>query len=168
MITDVIFEDRLSELVDKLPPLVDAKGNSFVINFDWGTSEILNKYIANNNDVYPLVWLIPTKVKEYSRTKTVSANCRIVILNIANNVNEFNRTIYNTEFKNVLNPIKVNLINSLKRSSASFIGFDREIERIPNFSIKKDDKGATIAIVNAITIDAEISFNNNCLKEFNL
>lgn len=159
----VVFEERLGEIVDQLPEM-DLFGNSYPVRYNWGTQDVLNKFLINNSKVYPLVWLIPPSVDESEDTATISSNCRIVIATLSDKKERFNPFIYKTDYDNLLNPIKNNLIKALAKSSISEINH-RRVKREPNYSVSKNNKGATIAVWNAILIDIKIVFNDNCLKK---
>ena len=54
----ITFEESLGKIVQLLPN-VTIGVNNYPINYNWGTQELLNKYlIKNKENSYPLIWLI--------------------------------------------------------------------------------------------------------------
>lgn len=172
----IVFEEQLERIVNVLPPLVDDKGNTFPVIYDWGTVEVLNKFLAlpTNQSKYPLIWLATAKDKNNLREPNVSRRARIVIATRSLNSDEFNRFQYQNDFKLILQPILDNLLYALSNSGISrYDDTDFETERVPNYSVTyredKENKTKTnqIDIWNAITLDATITFSgtSDCLKQ---
>ncbi len=172
----IVFEEALEAIVDTLPPLVDANGTSFPIIFDWGTIEVLNKFLLlpTNQSKYPLIWLSSAKDKNDNREPSVTRRARIIIATRSLNSDEFNRYQYRNDFKEILQPILDNLLFALNVSGISrYDDRDFETERVPNYSVtyreNSEDKTKSnqIDIWNAITLDATITFTNNgaCIQQ---
>ena len=54
----ITFEESLGKLVQLLPN-VTIGATDYTIKYNWGTQELLNKYlITNKENAYPLIWLI--------------------------------------------------------------------------------------------------------------
>tara|TARA_R110002049_G_C9177884_1_gene563259 strand:- start:19072 stop:19563 length:492 start_codon:yes stop_codon:yes gene_type:complete len=162
----MLLETRVRELIDQLPAYTDSLGQVFNIKYDHGTKDVFNKYL-NENDEFPLVWLVPSPYSENNRSKIIKADVRFFIAIQSDKVDEFNTVIFETDYKTCLEPIKDNLIKALDKSTISSIEDDIRVSNEPNYSFKKDEKGATVSTLNVIVIDATITINNNCLKTIN-
>lgn len=166
----IVFEEKFRELIALLPAHTQG-AIEFPIRYDWGTIDVLNKFLIlpENVSKYPLIWLITGKDTEDYISKTVTRKARFVIATRSNDVDQFNQTQYQTDFKNILIPVYSNLVTLLERSGITNIlnqSIDKEL--VPNYSISNNDKGL-IAIWNAIVVDAEIEINgkrciNNNIK----
>jgi hypothetical protein len=162
----ISFEEKIRELVALMPPLVIESG-SYPIRYDWGTVDVLNKFLILKENVskYPLIWLVTGSREEDRIFKTIFSKARFIIATRAGNVDEFNSYQYQNDYLKVLIPVYDNFIKLLERSSISTILSDKhESEIIPNYSLNKDDKGL-ITVWNALVIDIELEIDNErCLK----
>lgn len=157
----ITFEETLGKLINLLP-VVTIGSNDFPIQYNWGTQEVLNKYlITNKENSYPLVWLIVGRDTNDIKGKNISRNARIVIATRSMNKEEFNEFQFQTYYKEILYPVQQNLIKVLERSGISSIIEDTyNSEFVPNYSFN-DDNGTLIDIWNAIVLNIEISFNTD-------
>lgn len=164
----IVFEERLAELFDLLPVVTDANSNTYKPMFNWGTQDVLNKYLTlpSQQSKYPLIWLVngndlyDTMAKEVRRQ-----NARLVIAMRSDKVDEFNPFIYETDYKMILNPLLENVLTALNGSSISYL-YESEytVKRVPNYSVNDTgEKSGTVDIWNAITLDCSISINDQCL-----
>jgi len=166
----IVFEEKLGDILDLLPVVKDANDNEFKPFYNWGTQDVLNKYltIEKNQLNYPLIWLVNGK-DEYDefRQKAKRNNARLVIAMHSDKVDEFNPFIYQTDYKMILNPLLDNIIKALERSNISNIyEGSYSIERLPNYSVtSRGDKNKTVDIWNAIVFDCSIEINSKCLKQ---
>lgn len=166
----IVFEEKFRELIALLPPHTQG-AIEFPIRYDWGTIDVLNKFLLlpENVSKYPLIWLITGKDTEDYISNTVTRKTRFVIATRSNDSDKFNETQYQTDFKNILIPVYSNLVTLLERSGITNIinqSIDKEL--VPNYSLKDNGKGL-ITIWNAIVVDAEIEINgkrciNNNIK----
>jgi hypothetical protein len=158
----ITSEETLGRLVDLLPPLTDANDNDFKVHYNWGSQEVLNKYLKMYKDaVYPLVWLINSNNTENEQTKRINRNARIVIATKSFAVNEFNPYQYENDFLKVLNPVKKNLIKAIRSSGITQLNNeDYNYSFIPNYSFE-DNEGTLIDVWNAIVIDLDIEFRTD-------
>ena len=76
----IVFEEKLRELVALMPNNVNANG-SFDIRYDWGTIDVLNKFLVLKESVskYPLIWLVTSKDTDDLLRNRVTRNARFVI-----------------------------------------------------------------------------------------
>lgn len=155
----ISFEKQLERIVAVLPSYY---GNA--IKYGWGDIEQLNQVLTtrNANTHYPLIWL-NLGVDRFDRLeKTVTRNAIILIaVNVAREtLADLNPTIQSKYFETCLEPITENLIQALESSGISQIMNNPiEIERIPKYSVQRDDK-QIIDIWHIIKLEAEIKFSN--------
>lgn len=154
----ITFEESLGKLV-KLLPDVRIGATDYSIKYNWGTQEVLNKYlITNKENSYPLIWLIVGRDSNDIYNKNISRNARIVIATRSMNKEEFNEFQFQTYYKEILHPIQINLIKVLRRSGISKIIDDvYNSEYKPNYSFR-DEEGVLVDIWNAIELNLEIYF----------
>ena len=75
----ITFEESLGKLIQLLPDVTIGE-NDYSIKYNWGTQELLNKYlILNKENSYPLIWLIVGRDSNDIYNKNISRNARIVI-----------------------------------------------------------------------------------------
>jgi hypothetical protein len=163
----IVFEEKIRELICLMPEIKDASGRSFKVRYDWGTIDVLNKYLLLKENVskYPLIWLVTGKDKQDYIRNVVTRKARFVIATRSNNVDKFNEFQFKTDYTNILIPVYENFITTLEQSGiSSIIGYTVEKEVMPNYSFKDNDKGL-IDVWNAIVIDLEIEIDGKrCLK----
>ena len=154
----ITFEESLGKLIQLLPDVKIGK-TDYSIKYNWGTQEVLNKYlITNKENSYPLIWLIVGRDSNDIYNKNISRNARIVIATRSMNKEEFNEFQFQTYYKEILYPIQMNLIKVLRRSGISTIIDDvYNSEFVPNYSFE-DSEGGLVDIWNAIVLNLEISF----------
>jgi len=160
----ITFEESLGKLILQLP-VVAIGDKDYPVKYNWGTQEVLNKYlITNKENSYPLIWLINGRDTNDNLRKNISRNARIVIATRSMNKEEFNEFQFQTYYKEILYPVQLNLIKALDSSGISNIEnntYDSEFK--PNYSFQ-DDNGTLVDVWNAIVIDIEITFttDNQC------
>jgi hypothetical protein len=165
----IIFEDELLRLVEILPN-VTVGSQSTNVKFNWGTEEVLTKYLTMNGiDSFPLIWLVEGVDTNNDREPSVTRNAKIIILHMSQAPNEFNQYQHDFDFKLILQPILDNLIKSLDRSGISrYDNTNFRTQRVKNFAMKEVDK-SLVYICNAIVFEAEITFSgiSSCLNTIN-
>lgn len=162
----ISFEEKTRELVKLMPAHVDGNG-TFAIRFDWGTLDVLNKFLLLKENVskYPLIWLVTGARTEDRIRNTVESNARFVIATRSNKVDEFNEFQYQTDYVKILNPVYENFIKLLERSGiTTIISETNELEIKPNFSF--NNKDGLITIWNALVVDIEVKIDGNrCINK---
>jgi hypothetical protein len=163
----IVFEEKMRELVGLIPSLTDVNGNVFPVRFDWGTQDVLNKFLLLPESVskYPLIWLV-TGVTTRSETRnTLTRQTRLVIATRSSRKDQFNEFQYSTDYVNTLNPVYKNLRTLLLSSGISKIVNNTIIEDLrPNYSFNDNGKGL-IDVWNAIVIDLEIELlTDRCIS----
>ncbi|QHB38817.1 hypothetical protein HWC89_gp56 [Flavobacterium phage vB_FspS_hemulen6-1] len=157
----ITFEESLGKIVQLLPD-VTIGANDYSIKYNWGTQELLNKYlILNKENSYPLVWLVVGRDSNDINNKSISRNARIVIATRSMNKEEFNEFQFQTYYKEILYPVQMNLIKSLRMSGISKIVNEvYNSEYKPNYSFENSE-GGLVDIWNAIELTIEISFDTD-------
>jgi len=158
----IVFEEKIRDLVALMP----AWKNTHSIRYDWGTIDVLNKFLLLKESVskYPLIWLVTSKDTDDLLRNRVTRKARFVIATRSNNTDGFNSQQYQTDYKEILIPVYDNFIKILERSGISKIvnsTIDKELK--PNFSLNDDGKGL-IVIWNAIVLDLEIEIKDGCIN----
>lgn len=162
----IVFEEKLRELVALMPNNVNANG-SFDIRYDWGTIDILNKFLVLKESVskYPLIWLVTSKDTDDLLRNRVTRNARFVIATRSNDVDGFNAQQYQTDYKEVLIPVYNDFITLLESSGITkIVGSTIDKELKPNFSLNDNGKGL-VYIWNALVLDLEIEIIDGCIKQ---
>ena len=157
----ITFEEQLGKLVSLLPPVTIGE-TEYSVNYNWGTQEVLNKYlITNKENSYPLAWLIVGRDTVDKNNQTIRRNARIVIATRSQSKEEFNEFQFQSYYKEILNPVKENLIKAIERSGISHLTEDTyESEFIPNYSFQ-DAEGTLVDIWNAIVLNIDITFRTD-------
>ena len=158
----IVFEEKIRELVNLMPQW----NSEYPIRYDWGTEDILNKFLILKESVskYPLIWLVTSKDTEDLLRNRITRNARFVIATRSNDVDGFNNQQYQTDYLNILIPVYNNFITLLNSSGISKIvnsKIDKEMK--PNYSVNDNGKGL-ITVWNAIVLDIEIELITGCIK----
>jgi hypothetical protein len=159
----IVFEEKMRDLIKLMPNW----NQNYPIRYDWGTIDVLNKFLILEENVskYPLIWLVTSKDTNNLVRDKVTRNARFVIATRSNDENGFNLQQYRTDYTGILIPVYENFIKLLNSSGVSKIigdGLDKELK--PNYSVNDDGKGL-ITIWNAIVIDAEIELSDGCINQ---
>ena len=168
----IVFETALASIFDQLPIITDqaTPPNEFKPRFEWGTQDVLNKFItlADTTSKYPLIWLVNGTENHTVSNKRVQRQTRIVIAKESESPNDFNRLLFQTEFDLILNPVLEKILKALERSGISkIVNYDYTVQRMPNYS-EVLNEGKTVAIWNAIVFEANIELHGQrCLKTIN-
>lgn len=159
----IVFEEKIRELVALLPKWNDT----FEIRYDWGTIDVLNKFLVlkESKSKYPLIWLVTSKDTDDLLRNRVTRNARFVIATRSNDVDSFNAKQYQTDYKEILIPVYNNFITALNSSGISkIVGSTIDKELKPNYSVNDNGKGL-VTIWNALVLDCEIELIDGCIKQ---
>ena len=159
----IVFEEKVRELVALMPEWE----NTHPIRYDWGTIDVLNKFLLLKESVskYPLIWLVTSKDTDDLLRNRVTRNARFVIATRSNDVDGFNSKQYQTDYKEVLIPVYNDFITLLESSGISkIVGSTIDKELKPNFSLNDNGKGL-VTIWNAIVLDLEVEIIDSCIKQ---
>lgn len=159
----IVFEEKLRELVALMPEWE----NTHPIRYDWGTIDVLNKFLILKESVskYPLIWLVTSKDTDDLLRSRVTRNARFVIATRSNDVDGFNAQQYQTDYISILLPVYNDFVTLLNSSGVSkIVGSTIDKELKPNYSVNDNGNGL-ITIWNAIVLDLEIELTGGCIKE---
>lgn len=159
----IVFEEKVRELIALMPKW----NNTHTVRYDWGTIDVLNKFLLLKENVskYPLIWLVTSKDTDDLLRNRVTRNARFVIATRSNDVDGFNSQQYQTDYKEVLIPVYNDFITLLNSSGISkIVGSTIDKELKPNFSLNDNGKGL-ITIWNAIVLDLEVEIIDGCIKQ---
>jgi len=159
----IVFEEKIRELVALMPEWE----NTHPIRYDWGTIDVLNKFLILKESVskYPLIWLVTSKDTDDLLRNRVTRNARFVIATRSNDTDGFNAQQYQTDYLKVLIPVYNDFLTLLNSSGISKIvnsSIDKELK--PNYSVNDNGKGL-ITVWNAIVLDLEVELITGCIKE---
>lgn len=162
----IVVEERLAELFAQLPEIQINPTNLNKPFFSWGKKEELNRYVLKTDDsvLYPLIWLLPTK-DDYNRAAELVEKRLILIIATREIRTElYNPQRYKGSFEQVLNPLSEYVIQALENSSTTRVidSTGIEIFKEPNYS--DSGENATIDKWDAIRLELDVEFNDNCLK----
>jgi len=159
----IVFEEKLRELVALMPKW----NTTHDVRYDWGTIDVLNKFLVlkESKSKYPLIWLVTSKDTDDLLRNRVTRQSRFVIATRSNDVDAFNSTQYQTDYKSVLIPVYNDFITLLNSSGISkIVGSTIDKELKPNYSVNDNGKGL-ITVWNALVLDLEIELIDGCIKE---
>lgn len=162
----IVVEDKLRDLFTQIPDIQVNENTSTKPFFGWGKKEELNKYVLKTDAevLYPLIWLLPTK-DDYNRAaELVEKRLILIIATRETNIEYYNTTRLEYSFKTVLNPLSEYVIQALENSSITRVidSTGIEIFKEPNYS--DSGENATIDKWDAIRLELDVEFNDNCLK----
>lgn len=161
-------ESNLALLFDKLPPAKDSNGNNFKIKFNWGNQNALNLYLSQfeKTTKYPLIWVIEGEDQEDTIAKTITRTVKLFITKQSVHQTNTNPIIWESEFKNVLDPILENIKTALiSGGNTEVIDRTFKIKRRANFS-DKDSIAKTIDPWNVIIVEFQLkTYIKGCIKE---
>jgi hypothetical protein len=163
----IVFEEKMRELIALMPNHTQGNKN-FPIRYDWGTIDVLNKFLILKESVskYPLIWLVTSKDKDDLLRGRVTRKARFVIATRSNDENAFNGAQYKTDYLNILIPVYNNFITLLNSSGITkIVNSSIEKELKPNYSVNDNGKGL-ITVWNAIVLDLEVEIINGCIKQY--
>lgn len=164
----IIFEDELLRLVEVLPA-VTVGSQTTNVKFNWGTEEVLAKYLTMNGETsFPLIWLVEGKDTNDEKEPSVTRqNAKIVILHMSQAPEEFNQYQHEYDYNLILQPILNNLISAIKRGGIARFNYkDFKTQRVKNYSMKEVEK-SLVYVCNAIVFESDITFRGGCLQNIN-
>jgi len=164
----IIFEDQLARIIEVLPQLTSG-ALSQKINFNWGTEDILVKYLTLNGKLsFPLVWLVEGMDNHDLKEPNVKRNAKLLFLYESQAPSEFNPYQHEYDFKQILQPIVDNFLIAIRSSQISDLVDARNVNTyrhkgyLANYTKDTVPKTRNVGtyICNAIQLDAEIVFRN--------
>lgn len=163
----IVTETALASIFEQLPDVESVNGSTFKPRFDWGTQDVLNKFISLPESIskYPLIWLVNDEENHSVSNSNTTRNTRLIIAKNSDAPDEFNDFQYQTDYKLILDPLLENIIKALQKSGISkIVDYEYTVQRLPNYK-EVVGETKTLAIWNAIVFEANIEFKSNrCLK----
>lgn len=157
----IVVENILSDIFAQLPTI-----QGFQPKFNWGSQNALNLYISQlkQTNKYPLIWLVESP--ETVNYKSVEKSVKLIIAKQSVHTTNTNPIIWETEFKDVLNPLLDNVIKALDRSTATEIKDKKyKIQRISNYSEDNGKSSKTIDNWNVIILELDVFFKDKCINQ---
>jgi len=165
----IVFEEKLGEILDLLPGIIDANGNTFKPFFNWGTQDILNKYLTlpKNQDTYPLIWLVPASDEAKTNNTSVVRDVELILAMHSDKQDYFNPEIYQTDYKVVLNPLLENVIKALEKSGVSEVqDLKYKYDKHPNYSVTiQGEKTKTVDVWNVIVLKCKLRLKDGAINQ---
>jgi len=162
----IVFEDGIEEIVNQMPEI-----SGFKPRFHWGNQDELNRYIAIQNQPYPLVWLVGGKESHDLKNSEITRPVMIFFATREKNVNRLNNVRLKENFKKTLIPLVNRFIEGVTKSNRTDFP-DRQVEIIkhPNYSgydegSRSDSKNKTIDLWDAISVPCRIRMNDKCQNQ---
>lgn len=166
----IVVEERIRDVLVDLPKVVtDYKGTptEFKHRFDWGSKEDLNILLAQEKQVYPLIWLETGFSEDHKpNADEVSASVSIKIATYGLDTSLLNQQRLNLTFKDILIPVLDNIVKAFNRSNiVKLDDFDYKITKFYNYGTGSSQE--TTDIWDAIKLDINLTINNDCIKPVN-
>lgn len=160
----IVVEERLRELFDLIPEIQVNSSNLKKPVFSWGKKEELNRWVeAYDSGTYPLIWLLPAEESHNNFSDLSTRRIVLILATLETRRELFNAQRYQGSYKNVLNPLTDYVIKAFQKSSITRLinANDITIFKEPNYSEREEN--GTIDLWDAVRIECEVEFNNNCL-----
>lgn len=162
----IVLEERLKELFALLPEIQINSQVSKQPIFSWGRKEELNRYIETyKSDSYPLIWLLQPQSETHNRlAKRVTQNVILILATLETRDELFNQQRWQGSYKSVLNPLAEYVIQALENSSITRLEDSTNITILKEPNYSESDKNGAIDKWDALRIECEVEFNDNCLN----
>jgi hypothetical protein len=157
----IIVEEILKEIFSQIPAIKDSNSVEFLPQFNWGSQNSLNLYLSQLKKTvkYPLIWLTETVDDSDIYAHKLEKPIKLILAKQSAHTNNTNPIIWETEFKNVLNPLLKNVITSIEKSGVTYIkGGKYKSIRLANYSENEGVDSKTIDNWNVIVFEATIVF----------
>lgn len=161
----IVTEDRLTELFGQIPNIQINASTFLKPVFSWGKREELNRWVEKyKSNTYPLIWLLPSEESYNSLSELTTRRIVLIIAHLETRVELFNAERYSSSYDNVLNPLTDYVIQALSNSNITRLinNDDIKIFKEPNYSDR--EKNGSIDLWDAVRIECDVEFNNNCLN----
>ena len=157
----IVVEEILKEIFSQIPPVKDSNSVEFSPKFNWGSTNALNLYLSlqKKSVKYPLIWLTETADDSDIYAHKLEKPLKIFLAKQSSYTNSTNPIIWETEFKNVLNPLLKNLILSIEKSGVTTIKDGTfKSRRLANYSESNGTESITIDNWNVVVFEATVIF----------
>ncbi len=159
----IVVEHYLRDIFAQLPTI-----QGFQPKFNWGSQDALNLYLSQlkQTNKYPLIWLVENEENGNFSTKSVEKSIKLILAKQSVHVTNTNPIIWETEFNDVLFPLAENVLKALDRSTITEIKESKyKLSKRSNYSEDNGKNAKTIDNWNVITLDLDVYFKENCLKQ---
>jgi hypothetical protein len=167
----IVIEHKLAEIFDGIPEIsLSGTNTTKKASFSWGSKEDLDAYIKESgSNCYPLIWLLPSEEKDNRRADTMTSRCVFILATLEMDRSKFNGSRWMDSFNETLNPLSEYIKKALDLSATTILIDPEDVTQLkkPNYSeVDRGEKsdGGTIDLWDAIRLEVEVEFNNNCFK----
>ena len=166
----IVIEDRLKELFDTLPALVNSAG-TFNPKFSFGDQKELNAYLkahSRGSSVYPLIWMVYPNIEKFRNTdRVVNSDITLILATMNDQTEWLNGQRFIETFGKELFPVLGNIKIALRESGITKVisdsdGDDFTITKFPNYGDTKpnSDKHYTTDVWDAIKVEFKLEVND--------
>jgi len=161
-------EDILRELFSQLPKVKDSNDNEFEVKFNWGNQDDLNLFLSQLKKTvkYPLIWLVDGTDNITAIPSTIERKIKLFVAKQSIHKTNTNPIVWDSEFKNTLNPLLDNIVTAFTKCDLTFIKDDSySVKRDANYS-GKDVISTTIDPWNVIIFECDLTiYPNKCMNK---
>jgi len=163
----IVLEERLAEIFDTLPDIVNADG-SFKPAFGYGDDLELSQFLKAkiNQAVHPLVWLVYGNEEKHDRNnKFLISQSTTFIIAAKNIIPMLNEQRMKKTYSNILNPMLKNVKTALMSSGITQVmpigdNVFFSVVKVPNYT-------KSIHIWDAIKLTCSIKVNACTFTQIN-
>jgi len=162
----IVVEQRLSDLFNRLPDLIDANNKPFKPVYHFGDGIEANEFIKRyKHAVYPLIYQTSLRETQNYRERTVDTTLEIVLC-VQTRTDLLNSERWATTYKTMLVPLMENIMILFEKGGIIVSNFEYEIEKFPNYSqTESKDANAFIDIVDALRFRLPCEINDKCITK---
>ncbi len=162
-------ESNLKALFEQLPMAKDSNAKEFKVLFNWGNQNALNLFLSQFKEKtkYPLLWLIEGQDVEDTIAKTITRqNTKLFIAKQSIHTTNTNPIIWESEFKDVLDPVLENVKTALlSGGNTNVLNRQFKVTRLANYS-NSDAIKKTIDPWNVIILEFDLeTYTRGCINE---
>ncbi|HMK57763.1 MAG TPA: hypothetical protein VK462_01780 [Nitrososphaeraceae archaeon] len=164
----ITTEDVLRSLFSQLPKIEDKNGIGFDVKFNWGNQSDLNLFLSQLKKTvkYPLIWLVDGTDNITVIPNKIERRIKLFIAKQSIHKTNTNPIVWDSEFRDTLNPLLNNIITAFTKCDLTFIKDDSySIKRDANYS-GKDVISTTIDPWNVIIFECDlIIYPDKCMNK---
>lgn len=153
----IVSETILKDIFKQLPPYKDSNDKLFPIKYEWGDQADLLLFLKTiKGNKYPLVWLVNGDETPNIVTHKLTRRCRLILAKDSNHLTNRNPKVWETEFKDCLNPLLDNVLKALERSGVTKVLSIENQRREANYT--EEDLTKATDFWNVIVLDINVEF----------
>lgn len=164
----IIVEDKLKAIFNYLNPILSSDATSFNATFKTGDQKELFAFFkqSKNNSNYPLIWLDMPYEEEHESQRRVKVSNMTLILAVETNTQMLNSERIERTFKPILYPLLDDILRVLRMANTVSINGEYRATKFPNYSDNTNvEESGFVDIWDAVKLQLDCTFNNNCLRE---